>query len=98
MLWQTEKMEKLKFTDPITSKEVTAKWSNLTVICKIENDSLCKLIKLNHATLYPNNLEKQKVDLVLNICNEKTAAFFDLKSYNDTANICEISNHTLELN
>ena len=35
--------------------------------------TLCKLTKLNHATLYPINFEKQKVTLVLNIFNEKTA-------------------------
>ena len=40
---------------------------------------------MNHVTLYPNNFEKQKVTLVVNICNEKTAAFLDLKRYNDTA-------------
>ena len=34
---------------------------------------LCKLTKLNHATLYPINFKKQKVTLVLNIFNEKTA-------------------------
>ena len=46
-------MQKLKFTDPITNKEVTVNWSDLIAIYKIENDSLCKLTKLNHATL-PN--------------------------------------------
>ena len=83
--WQTDKMQKLKFTDPITNKEVRANWADLIVIYKIENDSLCKLTKLNYGTLYPTNFEKQKVTLVLNIFNEKTAAFLDLKSCNDTA-------------
>ena len=83
--WQTEQMQKLSFTDPITNKEVTGKWSDLIALYKIENDSLCKLTKLNHATLYPTNFKKQKVALVLNILNEKNAAFLDLKDYNDTA-------------
>ena len=27
--WQTKKMQKLKFIDPITKKEATANWSDL---------------------------------------------------------------------
>ena len=34
--WQTEKMHELKLTDLITNKEVTAKWSDLIAIYKIE--------------------------------------------------------------
>ena len=83
--WQTKKMQKLKFTAPITNKEVTAKWSDLISIYKIENDSLCKLTKMNYPTLYPTNFKKQKVPLVLHISNEKAAAFLDFKGYNDTA-------------
>ena len=41
--WQTEKMQKLKFTDLITNKEVNSKGSDLIPIYKIKNDSLCKL-------------------------------------------------------
>ena len=33
----------------------------------------------------PTNFEKQEVILVLNIFNEKAAAFWDLKGYNVTA-------------
>ena len=74
---------KLKFTDLITNKELTPNCSDLIAICKIENDSLCKLTKLNHATLYPTNYEKLKVTLMLNIFNEKT--FLDLKDWKNTA-------------
>ena len=59
-------MHKLKLTDPITNKEVTTNWSVLIAIYKIENDSLCKLTKLTHATLYPTNFKKQNFTLVLN--------------------------------
>ena len=83
--WQTGKMQKLKFADPITNKEETAKWFDLIAIYKIENDSLCKLTKLKHATLYPTDFKKQIVNLVLNTFNKKTAAFLDLQGYNDTA-------------
>ena len=83
--WQTKKNTKTKITDPITNKEVTGNWSGLIAIYKIENGSLCKLTKLNHATLYPTNFEKQKVTLVLNIFDEKIAAFLELKGCSDTA-------------
>ena len=41
--------------------------------------------KLNHATLYPTNFEKQKVSLATNVFNEKTVAFLELNGYKDTA-------------
>ena len=49
--WQTEKIQKVKFSDPITTKEVTANSPDLIAIYK-KNDPLCKLTKLNHVTLY----------------------------------------------
>ena len=76
--WLTEKMQKLKFTNPATKKEVTTNQSDLIAIYKIGNDSLSKLTKLNHATLYSTNFKKQKVTLVLNIFTEKTADFSTL--------------------
>ena len=46
-------MQKLKFNDPVkTNKEVAANWSDLIAVYKVENDSLCKLTKLNHPALY----------------------------------------------
>ena len=78
-------MQKLKFTHPIKNKEVTAHRSDLIAIHKIENDSLCKLAKLNQATIYSTNFKKQKVTLVLNIFNERNAALLDSKDCNDTA-------------
>ena len=39
-----------------------------------ELESDIKGTKLNHTTLYPNNFEKQKVHLVVNVFNEKTCA------------------------
>ena len=44
-------MQKLKFIDPVTNKEVTARWSDLIAMHEIDDDCLCKLTKLNHATL-----------------------------------------------
>ena len=53
---------------------VTALWSNLVKIYKSEEHSLTKSTKLNYATLFPTNFEKQKVSLAMNIFNEKTVA------------------------
>ena len=69
--WQTEKMQKLKFIDPVTEKEVIAKWSDLVAVYKIEN-SLCKFTKLNYECLK------------LKIFNKKNVVFLELDGYNDT--------------
>lgn len=60
-----EKMQKLKSTNSLTYKDVTVKWSDLIAIDQIKNDWLCKITKLNHATLYPSYFE----------------TFFNLKKY-----------------
>ena len=69
---------------------VSALWkvNNLNIFIFYMILPICRLKKyknLNHATLYPNNFEKKNVTIALNIFNEKTAAFLDLKGYNDTA-------------
>ena len=69
--WLTEKLQKLKFIDPETEQTVIEKWSALTRICKLENDSFVKLTQVNSATFYPGNSEKQKVSLITIFFNKK---------------------------
>ena len=54
-------------------------------IYKLEEHSIVKSTKLNYATLYPMNFEKQKVSLAMNIFNEKTVAALFLHKFDDTA-------------
>ena len=73
--WHTEKNQTLQFKDPETKKTFLAKWSDLRKIYKEETDgSIVRETKLDYTTLHPNNFEKQKVQLVVNIFNEKTVA------------------------
>ena len=62
-------------------------WSDLIHIYKPECESFVKLAKLNHATLYPSNFEKQKVCLIIEYeCfNEKTVAVWPLNDKKNTA-------------
>ena len=83
--WISEKTQTLAFKDPDSDRVVIAKWSDLKAIYKDECDNFIKTIKLDYASLYPNNFEKQKVSLALNIFNEKTVGALKLKGYNDTA-------------
>ena len=55
----------------ITKKELVAKWSDLIPLYNEESKSICKLTKIDHQTLWPNNFEKQNVHLVCNVFNEK---------------------------
>ena len=55
--WQTEKMQKLKFTCPDDGRIVTALWKDLINIYKSEEHLIIKSMKLNYAT----NFEKQYV-------------------------------------
>ena len=78
-------MQKLQFVNPEDGKTVVAKWSDLVTIYKLEVNSIVKTTKLNYATLYPTNFEKQKVSLAMNIFNEKTVAALFLHKLDDTA-------------
>ena len=62
-----------------------AKWSDLKQIYTEEVNKPIKRTKLDYQPLYPNNFEKQKVSLVLNVFNDKTVAALKQSKFNDTA-------------
>ena len=70
--WVTKKTQTLRITDPDNGNKVTARWSDIKTIYKDEASNFIKTTKLDYATVFPNNYEKQKVSLVLNVFNEKT--------------------------
>ena len=70
--WMTEKTQTLVFIDPDTKEEVTAKWQDLVDIYNEEQESILRETKLDYKTLYPNSFEKQKVNLAVNVFNQKT--------------------------
>ena len=78
--WVTEKMQSLDFVEPYTKKVHLAKWKDLITLYNTEIDSLIKRTNLCYAALYPTNFEKQKVNLVANIFNEKMLAVLNGKS------------------
>ena len=65
-------MQTLEFSNPENNEIYIAKWSDLKKI--YEEEIKCGILKktlLDYATLHPNNFEKQKVQLAVNIFNEK---------------------------
>ena len=70
--WVTEKTQTLIFFDLDTDEEVAAKWKDLVELYNDEQSSDLKITKLDFKTFYPNNFEKQKVQLVCNVFNERT--------------------------
>ena len=83
--WVTEKTQHLEFKDPDSGNIVVAKWSDLKSIYKEQADHLVKTTKLDYATLYPNNYEKQNVSLVLNVFHEKTEVALKMRECDGTA-------------
>ena len=88
--WCTEKMQKLEYTDPETKTTGIACWSDLVHVYKRESEGIVKQSKLDFTTLYPNNFDKQKVSLTLNIFNEKTVAALRLEGREETARFIEL--------
>ena len=80
----TEKMQKLKFTDPESKKTVVASFANIAHLFRDEEDSAIKLTNLTYATIYSTNFDKQKVKHTINVFNEKTVAAMKIKQFEDT--------------
>ena len=83
--WTTEKTQTLEFRDPNSGEVVHAKWAHLKQIYNEEVNHPVKRTKLDYRSIYPNNFEKQKVSLALNVFNEKTVAVLKQKKLDDTA-------------
>ena len=87
--WITEKTKTLEFLDPYTNEKIIAKWADIVYIHKVEENNFVRQINIDYPTLYPNNFEKQKVQLVVNVFNEKTIARLKIHGKNDTARFVE---------
>ena len=72
--WITEKIKKLKFHDLQTMEDLIAEWKDIVAIYECEKGLIVKRTKLDYATIYPSNFDKQKVQLTMNVFNEKTVA------------------------
>ena len=84
--WVTEKMQKSKCYDFDNNNiEVLARWGDGIDVYHDENKSLTKNTKLDHQSLWPNNFEKQKVKLVLNVFDDKVATRLIQLNHNQTA-------------
>ena len=83
--WMTEKTQTLEFWLPDTDDKVLASWKDLVTIYKSEtNNGEHRNTKLDHRTLYPNNFEKQKVHLVVNVFNEKRCVALTVRNMTGT--------------
>ena len=88
--WITEKLKKLRYVDPESSKLCVASWSDLISIYKEESQSYVKQTKLSYAALYPSSFEKQKTSLAQDVFNEKTVAALKLKGFEETARFIDL--------
>ena len=88
--WITEKTKTLEFLHPYTNEKIAAKWSDIVKIYKIGEKNIVQIHTLDYSTLYPNNFEKQKVQLVANVFNEKIVARVKLNGMFDTALFVEL--------
>lgn len=77
-------MKKLRFHSFETSEDLIAEWKDIVNIYKMETDMVVKQTRLNYATIYPTNFDKQKVQLTFNVFNEKTVAVLKSNGSNAT--------------
>ena len=78
-------MKKLRFCDLLTHEEMNADFGHVIAIYQREKNSVIKQTKLAFSTVFPTNFDKQKVDLMLNLFNEKTVAVLRTDDNHGTA-------------
>ena len=83
-------MKKLNFEDFESKGSLVAEWRDIINIYKSEKDSINKRTKLNYSAVYPTNFDKQKVQLTLNVFNEKTVAVLTENKQTGTATFVKL--------
>lgn len=85
--WLTEKTQTLIWDVPDSEngKSVSACWSDIVDLYQKDCESLISMTKLSYQSIWPNSFEKQKVNLVLSVFDEKVVAFLKICGYEDTA-------------
>ena len=90
--WHSEKTQTIQFEDEGVTK--IDSWGDLVSLYKSEEQFDLKNSKLTKASVFPNNVEKQKVSLVTNVFSERTIAALKTSSipnssFLDTATFLE---------
>lgn len=81
--WETEKSQKISIV--YKGKTITGDWSDVIKVYEKEKLNIVRRTPLTYSTCYPNNMEKQKVSLMLNVFNERTIAALKEDGHNGTA-------------
>ena len=81
--WMTEKTKTLYFYDDLSIEPKQAKWQDLVELQEHESKNLTRMSKLTKTTLSPNNQEKQKVQLALNIFDPKTITALETSQHSN---------------
>ena len=82
--WQGEKTQTINFQDN-EGRIKSASWADLIALYKTEEPFDLKNSKLTKASVYPNNVEKQKVSLVNNVFCERTVAALKISSVSNSS-------------
>jgi len=70
--WITEATKELIFTKE--GKEYRACWSDIVNLYNVDKQNAIRLTKLTYSSVYPKPLQRQSVQLVYQVFNEKTVA------------------------
>lgn len=81
--WITESSKELLFTKE--GNEYLACWSDIVRLYNIDKQNAVRLTKLTYSSVYPKPLQRQSVQLVFQVFNEKTVAA--LKTFQKELNI-----------
>lgn len=88
--WITEGRQEIEIQIPGSETPTIGKWSDICTIEAEERQMPIRTTKLDYSSCFPTPIARQKVNLVLNVFNEKTVAALKIRGKHDTAKVVDI--------
>jgi len=83
--WLNEKERKIEIYLPEKQSTVLAKWTDVSNIYLQEENNIVRQTALTKLAIYPSAIERQKVQLVLQVFHDKTVSALKIAGFSDTS-------------
>lgn len=87
--WVTETNQRISMRLPGEESYVVGKWSDIVSVYKKEKENIVRRTRLSYESCYPDNIQKQKMSLALQVIDEKVVAALYQDGLCDTARVVE---------
>ena len=83
-------MQKLRYIDPDSKETKIASFAHIKEIYENEKNLTVKATNIDFTTIYPTNVDKQKVRLCMNVFNENVVVQLEMNGRTETARFVQL--------